>query len=1247
MAEPKRRQAPKVVNKPVDKTTTKQQQRLSDAIKDFTAPREPIDLGPPSAQQTDAVLTGIDWWQDPRQMYFQREEVDIGGGFPIFDPKTGDTPATAELLPNEQILNMGFNQNVGVPKDMDIYNPYHELAKENLSKAAEKERLRQIPPIVRFGDALFNTQYAIGKEAALGLPGAAGLGDVGKTVFEYHDYLDAVPENGELVHIHTQASGDTEDREGKRRGWGIIRVDSLEDIPAEIRKNDATDKSKGMSGEIEEKFIRARDQVKLETGDDFYSQLGRFVGSGFGMADPDLTWENMNDFERTLYSYIPGGAFAVGSVKGGGKLLGAILKTPGADSALKSLTGNVYQPRSAVVDKLSRIFDESGMAGKVAARSAEATIEKSENVKKATTQLLIDTKGTVPTSEQVFRSTSKLKGELTETQYIDDFKQAMEEFDEDEVKELYQLVWDATKEYKTKGVSVPKIIKGAPTERKDYFDLLNNHKAIAKIFDKGEIPTPGEMKRIENIFGTEFAKKVLGAQSMSSKAKDGFFDMWNAQKALIASIDLSAPGRQGWKLMTGPFWRQYWGAMGITPATIMGKNKSMLNMMGLLDPELGAVRFEAITQTIKDNKHYDEVVDAVGGVFDVMELSDDVGRTISKTEDTYVSTSIVSSIPGVKISERAYTGFLNKLRWDSVYKQLDDWTNQGYKYTKQDVKDLAEFINWSTGRGTIKASPGTNRVLNAAFFSPRFAASIPQFYYGGVKGTAKSLRDMAAGKQANEISKLQAKIFVSHVAKGMGIMGAVSEAAKRSGNKDVEVTIDPRKSDFGKVRIGPARYDFWGGDAQMVKFITRVMLETAGQPGRKSRSGMEVESSVVQEFERFIRSKMSPTTGYFYDQTIKGEDFIGNEVTAPWNLETAEEVEEEVIRNLTTLFIQDVIEQTELTNEAYQDAALLVPGLLGIGVGIYETEADIRNELSIRNFGVLYEDLVSEDMNPEETNIGSQRQLDIKTSKEIYKFRNKRNAEKATMDESEQFSVGMELYGNAIEVAELQLKQEIQIINNMSPEFRARALDTAIRAFTSEKSDAYQTLFPEELQRVRDAQLLRRGTKEDLIELYRSQYWDTPIPRDPKTGIRDYEEQAKRKEKILDYAYIGWGIPKEAITTKRPVSADPEINQIVEAWRGDNDTIRTKFYDPVNEFLKSTGYYEKYLEYRNSPIQAIYKFDPTFTDILKAVQQLKEVLRTTNPEIEIAMYKLGQIQVTAVKNPIAQQEILRLMTQYD
>ena len=47
------------------------------------------------------------------------------------------------------------------------------------------------------------------------------------------------------------------------------------------------------------------------------------------------------------------------------------------------------------------------------------------------------------------------------------------------------------------------------------------------------------------------------------------------------------------------------------------------------------------------------------------------------------------------------------------------------------------------------------------------------------------------------------------------------------------------------------------------------MLETAGQPGRKSRSGMEVESSVVQEFERFIRSNVNSLEILKYN--LKGE----------------------------------------------------------------------------------------------------------------------------------------------------------------------------------------------------------------------------------------------------------------------------------------------------------------------------------------------------------------------------------------
>ena len=1186
MAEPKKLKSRKKDIPVPTKRSSEVQDKIQQALKDYAQPKQTS----PTVEEIDEYITGIDFKKD-RNLYL------TSGGRPPNAEQViqsyKDNPFIA-LSPSQEAIIRGAVEVRPVPKGSisNIYDPQQlwEYDKK-IEKELRKEELKNEPPSLRF---------------------AKGFGGLFKDQAEnlYYGVERALNPNPDAGYEYTYFDKDTKQ---------FITVETLAEVPKDRRKN----------------YEKNPKEADYDYSDDFYTKFGRFVASAGGMLDPSYKWEEMSDLEKTMMGAVPAGTFAAASVVGGTKLISSILTTPGAERALKSLTGNVSQPRSAVVDKLNRIFDEAGMAGKVNAKAEAQQIQKAENIKKAAKQLIAQTKSKrAPTSEELIRSTGQLRGELAEVQYLDDFKEAIEEFDEDEIQELYELIWNATPDHvpgKTVAVTkkMPNVAgKAVPDSKKNYTELLNNHVAIAKIFDKGEVPTPSELKRIENILGSEFARKVIGTQSRSQRYKDYFFDAWNAQKALIASIDLSAPGRQGWKLATGPYWRQYWGA-----------NKAMVQM---LDPELGAIRFDAITQTIRENKHFDEVMDSAGDFFDIMELSTDVGRTITKTEDQFVS-NWVGHIPGVALSERAYTGFLNKLRWDSVYKQLDDWTKQGYKYTKKDVKDLAEFINWSTGRGTIPKGwlgPNGNRVLNAGFFSPRFALSIPQFYYKGIKGTGGFIVNKLSGRQTNQLSKIHAKVLVHHVIKGMGVTYGIAQAAKLR-NDDVEITTDPRKSDFGKVRIGPARYDFWGGDAQIAKFIARLATQE-----RVSRSDIVNDSEILAEFERFIRSKMAPTTGMFYEQ-LKGEDFLGNEVTGLFNIDTVEEVREEAIRNLTTLFVQDVVEQIDLSNKAYDDPALLAPGILGFGVGIYETEADIRNELAIRDFGMLFDELVTDDMTSEELAIGYQRQLDIKTSKEINKFRVRSQAKRVPMSTNAQFQAGMELYQNAVNVAEQNLLTEIQIINGMRPEFRAAALDTAIRQYTSTKSDSYQSLFGEELESIRQANLIERGTKEDLIELYRNQYWDQPLPRNATTGVRDYEEQTKRKEKILDIAYIAHNIPKEAITTRRPSSTNPEINRLVESWRSDNDTIRTKFYAPVNEFLKSTGYYQEYLEYRNSPVQAIYKFNEDFNDILKAVRDLKELIRQTDPSIEIAMYNLGQIQVTAVKNPIAQQEILRLMTQYD
>ena len=99
---------------------------------------------------------------------------------------------------------------------------------------------------------------------------------------------------------------------------------------------------------------------------------------------------------------------------------------------------------------------------------------------------------------------------------------------------------------------------------------------------------------------------------------------------------------------------------------------------------------------------------------------------MTSREEAFMS-NLAEKIPGfghlARGSDRAYTGFLNKLRADV----FDDLVSKA-KLTGSDnpnmAKDIATFVNAATGRGSLpaaleKAAPA----LNGVFFSPRLMAS--------------------------------------------------------------------------------------------------------------------------------------------------------------------------------------------------------------------------------------------------------------------------------------------------------------------------------------------------------------------------------------------------------------------------------------------------------------------------------------------------------------------------------------------
>ncbi len=173
-------------------------------------------------------------------------------------------------------------------------------------------------------------------------------------------------------------------------------------------------------------------------------------------------------------------------------------------------------------------------------------------------------------------------------------------------------------------------------------------------------------------------------------------------------------------------------------------------------------------------------------------------------------------------SERAYVVAGNKQRadvWDSVVRGwLPDELKQARftspeqlmratGKTAQDFERLSTFINAATGRGKIgKALSSNNAVLNALFFAPKFFASrleVP------VLGAKYFVQNPALRKEI-------ARSVVGYAVEGSTALYALSKVP------GVTVELDPRSADYGDVRVGPLRFNYWAGFSPLVTAAARI-----------------------------------------------------------------------------------------------------------------------------------------------------------------------------------------------------------------------------------------------------------------------------------------------------------------------------------------------------------------------------------------------------------------------------------------
>lgn len=311
-------------------------------------------------------------------------------------------------------------------------------------------------------------------------------------------------------------------------------------------------------------------------------------------------------------------------------------------------------------------------------------------------------------------------------------------------------------------------------------------------------------------------------------------------------------------------------------------------------------------------------------------LARDTAQPLSQMEENFMGNwfkqlprwTIVGPI--LRASERSYNTFLNKLRADTF-----DAAVKAFNISETDtatLNSLAANINTFTGRSTLplkkleQAAPG----LNTFLFAPRFMMSRFKVATGQPLWTGTGKSKLAA---------------IDTYARTLGGLAVIYGLANMAGG---QVELDPRSSDFGKIRFGQTRLDPLGGLSQVTTFMTRLITgETKTGKGKlvplreENRplkgTGLEAKGKpnmivggTGKVLANFLRSKLNPIVGTGVNLST-GENIVGEKVTA-----------KDALLDMSVPISWQEILTTMEAQGVPRGPALFVLSLFGMGLNTYE-----------------------------------------------------------------------------------------------------------------------------------------------------------------------------------------------------------------------------------------------------------------------------------------------------------------------
>lgn len=377
-------------------------------------------------------------------------------------------------------------------------------------------------------------------------------------------------------------------------------------------------------------------------------------------------------------------------------------------------------------------------------------------------------------------------------------------------------------------------------------------------------------------------------------------DIANLPKSIMSTLDFSAPFRQGWGMMSRPEFYKAFASMlkfGFDEKSYRDLQADIISR-----PTYNLMKKSGLRISILADK-------------------------LTQREEQFMST-LIDKLPipdranFLKGSERAYTGFLSKLRAD-VFDHLvhsAELVGEDINPNGQVIKDIAAVVNDFTGSGNIGINDklsGAVPLLNATLFSPRKISAMvnmmnPERYVNP--------------KTSATARKAALRNLIGSVSITVGILALYNAFA----NKDNKVETDPRSADFGKIKIGNTRIDVTGGNGTYAVLLARLArnqtksttddsITTLGE-GNKPKTRKTI-------FGEYVNNKLSPTASLFSDW-LGGKDSSGN----PFNIKS------EIASRFMPLIISDFISLASQGDNKIT-AIGTAADLFGFGTQVYSQTA--------------------------------------------------------------------------------------------------------------------------------------------------------------------------------------------------------------------------------------------------------------------------------------------------------------------